>query len=117
MPELPEVETVRLGLEKHVVGKTVMATSQLHPRALRANSLNTLRIFKGAKIKAVKRRGKFMWLEFDRPEVLVAHLGMSGQFKIQKVGAEQEAHLRANFTLSNSREMPFIDQRTFGCVS
>ena len=36
MPELPEVETVRLGLEKHVVGKTVLATSQLHPRALRA---------------------------------------------------------------------------------
>ena len=117
MPELPEVETVRLGLEKHVVGKTVLATSQLHPRALRANSLNTLRIFKGAKIKAVKRRGKFMWLEFDRPEVLVAHLGMSGQFKIQKVGAEQEAHLRANFTLSNGREMRFIDQRTFGWLA
>lgn len=117
MPELPEVETVRLGLEKHVVGKTVVATSQLHPRALRANSLNTLRIFKGAKIKAVKRRGKFMWLEFDRPEVLVAHLGMSGQFKIQKLGAEQEAHLRANFTLSNGREMRFIDQRTFGWLA
>ncbi len=117
MPELPEVETVRLGLEKHVVGKTVLATSQLHPRALRANSLNTLRIFKGAKIKAVKRRGKFMWLEFDRPEVLVAHLGMSGQFKIQKAGTEQEAHLRANFTLSNGREMRFIDQRTFGWLA
>ena len=117
MPELPEVETVRLGLEKHVVGKTVLATKQLHPRALRVDSLNTLKIFKGAKIKAVKRRGKFMWLEFNRPEVLVAHLGMSGQFKIQKEGSENESHLRANFTLSNGREMRFVDQRTFGWLA
>ncbi len=118
MPELPEVETVRAGLEKHVVGKKISAVKQLHPRALRSDSLNKLSIFKGAKIKSVKRRGKFMWLEFDRPEVLVAHLGMSGQFKIQKSGSEYEKHLRANFELSNGNEMRFIDQRTFGwlCV-
>ena len=87
-------------------------------RALRSDSLNTLRIFKGAKIKAVKRRGKFMWFEFDRAEVLVAHLGMSGQFKIQRSGSPYEAHLRANFELSNGKEMRFVDQRTFGwlCV-
>ena len=82
MPELPEVETVRAGLEKNVVGKKIIAVKQLHPRALRNDSLNKLNLFKNSKIKAVKRRGKFMWLEFDRPEVLVAHLGMSGQFKI-----------------------------------
>ena len=118
MPELPEVETVRAGLEKHVVGKKVKAVKQLHPRALRSDSLNKLTVFKNAKIKAVKRRGKFMWLEFDRPEVLVAHLGMSGQFKIQKQNSEYEKHLRANFELSNGKEMRFIDQRTFGwlCV-
>lgn len=118
MPELPEVETVRAGLEKHVVGKKVNAVKQLHPRALRNDSLSKLNIFKNAKIKAVKRRGKFMWLEFDRPEVLVAHLGMSGQFKIQKAGSEYETHLRANFELSGGKEMRFIDQRTFGwlCV-
>jgi formamidopyrimidine-DNA glycosylase len=118
MPELPEVETVRAGLEKHVVGKKVIAVKQLHPRALRNDSLSKLSIFKNAKIKAVKRRGKFMWLEFDRPEVLVAHLGMSGQFKIQRAGSEYETHLRANFELSGGKEMRFIDQRTFGwlCV-
>lgn len=118
MPELPEVETVRAGLEKHVVGKKVNAVKQLHPRALRNDSLSKLSIFKNAKIKAVKRRGKFMWLEFDRPEVLVAHLGMSGQFKIQRAGSEYETHLRANFELSGGKEMRFIDQRTFGwlCV-
>lgn len=118
MPELPEVETVRAGLEKHVVGKKITAVKQLHPRALRSDSLNRLTIFKNAKIKAVKRRGKFMWLEFDRPEVLVAHLGMSGQFKIQKSKSEYEKHLRANFELSSGKEMRFIDQRTFGwlCV-
>jgi formamidopyrimidine-DNA glycosylase len=117
MPELPEVETVRAGLEKHVLGKKITAVKQFHPRALRAESLSTLRIFIEAKIKAVKRRGKFMWLEFDRPEVLVAHLGMSGQFKIQKAGSEFESHLRANFTLSNGKDLRFIDQRTFGWLA
>lgn len=117
MPELPEVETVRAGLEKHVVGKKITAVKQLHPRALRPESLSTLRVFKDAKIKRVNRRGKFMWLEFDRPEVLVAHLGMSGQFKIQRQGSAFETHLRANFTLSNGREMRFIDQRTFGWLA
>ena len=117
MPELPEVETVRAGLEKHVVGKKIVSVKQLHPRALRAESLNKLTIFKGAKIKAVKRRGKFMWLEFDRDEVLVGHLGMSGQFKIQKSSSEYEKHLRANFELSNGKDMRFIDQRTFGWLS
>jgi formamidopyrimidine-DNA glycosylase len=118
MPELPEVETVRAGLEKHVVGKKIVSVKQLHPRALRQDSLNRLTVFNNAKIKAVKRRGKFMWLEFDRPEILVAHLGMSGQFKIQSANSEFERHLRANFQLSNGKEMRFIDQRTFGwlCV-
>mgnify|MGYP003350618148 FL=1 len=117
MPELPEVETVRAGLEKHVVGKRITAVKQLHPRALRIDSLNKLSIFKNSKIKAVKRRGKFMWFEFDRPEVLVAHLGMSGQFKIQKSNSEYESHLRANFQLSNGKEMRFVDQRTFGWLA
>ena len=48
----------------------------------------------------------------------MAHLGMSGQFKIQRSGSPYEAHLRANFELSNGKEMRFVDQRTFGwlCV-
>ena len=118
MPELPEVETVRAGLEKFVVGKKIIASQQLHPRALRSDSLNNLKVFNGAKVKAIKRRGKFIWFEFDRPEVLVAHLGMSGQFKIQRKEIAAEAHLRAKFQLSNSSELRFIDQRTFGwlCV-
>ena len=117
MPELPEVETVRAGLAKHVNGKRIDQVKQLHPRALRADSLNTLRIFKSAKIKEVKRRGKFMWFVFDRPEVLVAHLGMSGQFKIQSAKDEREIHLRACFTLSNGKELRSIDQRTFGWLA
>jgi formamidopyrimidine-DNA glycosylase len=118
MPELPEVETVRAGLENNVVGKKIRSVKQMHPRALRSDSLNKLTIFNNARIKAVKRRGKFLWFEFDRPEVLVAHLGMSGQFKIQKSGSENEVHLRAKFELSSGKELRFIDQRTFGwlCV-
>ena len=114
MPELPEVETVRAGLEKNVVGKKIIQASQFHIRALRKDSIAPLSNLKNAKIKAVKRRGKFMWLEFDRPEVLVAHLGMSGQFKIENNNADFETHLRANFQLSRGLQLRFIDQRTFG---
>lgn len=114
MPELPEVETVRSGLEKNLIGKRITAAKKLHPRALRSDSLAPLSSIKGSKIKAVNRRGKFLWLEFDRPEVLVAHLGMSGQFKIQSAKSVAEPHLRARFQLSNGKELRFVDQRTFG---
>jgi len=60
MPELPEVETVRAGLERNIVGKKIKSVKQLHPRALRSDSLHTLQIFKGCKVKAIRRRGKFM---------------------------------------------------------
>ena len=117
MPELPEVETVRRGLHHLITGFRITAAHDLHPRALKPESIAPLHTLNGAKITGTNRRGKFMWITLNRPYVLVAHLGMSGQFKIQKVGAEQEAHLRANFTLSNGREMRFIDQRTFGWLA
>ena len=115
MPELPEVETVRAGLEKWVSGEKVKRSEQLHPRAVRGEI--PISIFDGAKIAKVNRRGKFLWLEFNRPEVLVAHLGMSGQFLVQPKRSPREKHARAVFELKNGRELRFIDQRTFGWLA
>ena len=113
MPELPEVETVRRGLETYVVGKKFKDIEVRHPRATSAKSIAPLTSLMGAKVKSIARRGKFMWFVLDRPEVLVAHLGMSGQFLIQPKSAEAEKHLRVRINLGRN-ELRFIDQRTFG---
>jgi len=79
MPELPEVETVRAGLEKYVLNRRISSAHSYHLRAIKPSSISPLAAVVGAKIMAVKRRGKFLWFELDREFTLVAHLGMSGQ--------------------------------------
>jgi formamidopyrimidine-DNA glycosylase len=127
VPELPEVETVRSELARWLPGKTISAIKILHPRAVRrsigpaSHSLkNSGNVLIGAKILAVNRRGKFLWLTFNRPHALVIHLGMSGQVHLPKVSAATaiSAHLRARIDfLNGKRELHFVDQRTFGYLS
>ena len=122
MPELPEVETVRSGLEKYVVGKRISAVQTFHARTVKPGSIAPLSSAVGSKIQAVKRRGKFLWLELDRDFTLVAHLGMSGQLLMQPSTAPIQAHMRARMSLLSRLgrgrdEIRFIDQRTFGWLS
>ncbi len=120
MPELPEVETVRRGLQHLVTGYKISQAQQLHPRALKPESIAPLESLQGAKITGTNRRGKFMWLTLNRPYVLVAHLGMSGQFLIHQKDRPKATHVRAQFTLSKplrTQELVFNDQRTFGWLS
>lgn len=121
MPELPEVETVRRGLERWVIGKKLKNIQALHPRVERSNSWAPITSLEGAKVTGISRRGKFLWFELDRPQVLMAHLGMSGQFLIQPIGKVDQRHVRARFTLAGglqkNRELRFIDQRTFGWLA
>ena len=121
MPELPEVEVVRAGLERHLIGKQIREVSVLHPRAIRKH-LAGLQDFEGRlagrKISDIRRRGKYLWFEFDDEEVLVGHLGMSGQFLLVPNDAEFEKHLRINFSFSKwPMQLRFVDQRTFGGMS
>ena len=123
MPELPEVETVRAGLAKYVIGKKILNASTHHPRALKPASIAPVSALIGSKILDVKRRGKFLWLSLDRPICLVVHLGMSGQLLVQPTAARAQKHMRAQFGLSAGRfskagnQIRFVDQRTFGWVS
>jgi formamidopyrimidine-DNA glycosylase len=119
---LPEVETVRSGLEKYVVGRRISTAQAFHPRSLKPGSIAPLSLAVGSKVEAVKRRGKFLWLELDRDFTLVAHLGMSGQLLVQPSTAPIQNHLRARLTLTRALgrgrdEIRFIDQRTFGWLS
>ena len=120
MPELPEVETVRRGLHQLISGYRIVDALDLHPRTLKAESIAPLSTLKGARITGTGRRGKFLWITLDRPFVLVAHLGMSGQFLIAQKDRPAAKHIRAQFALKKSlrsRELLFNDKRTFGWLS
>jgi formamidopyrimidine-DNA glycosylase len=125
VPELPEVETVREGLQRWVVGRTVAAVEVRHPRAVRrhlpgGDDLATRLV--GMRIDAAARRGKYLWLPLAVPsgavdECLVAHLGMSGQLLVRPPGAPDERHLHVRIAFSDgAQELRFVDQRTFGGV-
>jgi formamidopyrimidine-DNA glycosylase len=120
MPELPEVETVRRGLHHLISGYRIVEATDLHPRALKSESLAPLSSLNGARISGTGRRGKFLWITLDRPFVLVAHLGMSGQFLITQKARPAAKHIRAHFALKKSLrklDLVFNDQRTFGWLS
>ncbi|MGY1438268.1 bifunctional DNA-formamidopyrimidine glycosylase/DNA-(apurinic or apyrimidinic site) lyase [Streptomyces reniochalinae] len=123
MPELPEVEVVRRGLERWVSGRTVTAAEVLHPRAIRrhvAGPLDFAGRLAGRRIGAAMRRGKYLWLPVDDgAHALLAHLGMSGQLLVQPAATPDERHLRVRFTFEDADggELRFVDQRTFGGLS
>ena len=118
MPELPEVETVRAGLERFVVGRTVANVQVLHPRAVRrdpAGPLGFAAAMAGRDFKRAERRGKYLWLALDEDEALLAHLGMSGQMLVGEPDRPLSPHVRAWFTFTDGGpDLRFTDQRTFG---
>jgi formamidopyrimidine-DNA glycosylase len=116
MPELPEVEVVRRGLQAHVAGKTITAIRVDHPRAVRRHEAGaadlTARLL-GARIIGTDRRGKYLWLNLgDDGTALVVHLGMSGQMLLGPV--TNTNHLRIAAVLDDGTALSFVDQRTFG---
>ncbi len=122
MPELPEVEVVRRGLDRFVTGRTIESAQVLHPRAARRHSAGSADLqsrLAGRTIVTVSRRGKYLWFALDgRESALVAHLGMSGQLLVQPGVASDETHLRARFIFTDrGRELRFVDQRTFGGIA
>ena len=118
MPELPEVETVRAGLERHVVGRTVADVQVLHPRVVRrdlAGPAGFAAAMAGRTVKRAERRGKYLWLALDDDEALLAHLGMSGQLLVGDPDRPLSPHVRARFTFTDGgADLRFTDQRTFG---
>lgn len=115
MPELPEVEVVRRGLDAHVTGRTITAVRVHHPRAVRRHEAGpgdlTARLLDRT-VVATGRRGKFLWLVLDGREALVVHLGMSGQMLLGPI--RKAEHLRIAALLDDGTELSFVDQRTFG---
>jgi len=127
MPELPEVEVVRRGLQAHVAGKSITAVRVHHPRAVRRHEAGAADLsarLLGMRITGTDRRGKYLWLNLvgDEPlarraldedeAALVVHLGMSGQMLLGPIA--NTSHLRIAAVLDDGTALSFVDQRTFG---
>ncbi len=117
MPELPEVEVVRAGLARHVLGRTITRVDVLHPRPVRRDPRGPegfALALTGRRIEDARRRGKYLWLPLDNGDALLGHLGMSGQLLVQPSGAPDDRHLRVRLVLHDGLELRFADQRMFG---
>ncbi len=121
MPELPEVEVVRLGLQRGLAGRTVADVEVRHPRAVRrhtAGEADFARQLRGTRILRADRRGKYLWLPLDSGDALLAHLGMSGQLLVVDAATPDQTHLRARVRFADGgSELRYVDQRTFGGLS
>jgi len=117
VPELPEVETVRRGLEQHLVGRRVTAVDVGRERVVRRTSREELIVgLTGATVIAAERRGKYLLLPLDSGDSLMIHLRMSGQVLSAPAGSERPPHTHVVAHLDDGNELWFVDPRTFGEV-
>lgn len=141
MPELPEVETVKRGLTRLVIGKTVQAVTHDTPKSFPNNPHDVTQFLIGATITVVRRRAKVLIIDFDTQYSLVIHLKMTGQLVFvadtsrqasgevgpslrfgaghptdSLVGQLPDRSTRVNITFTDESHLFFNDQRKFGWV-
>jgi len=116
VPELPEVEVVRRGLDDHVVGRNITRVTVHDVRSVRRHLAGPADFADGLadrEVTGAARRGKYLWMQLADDAVL-CHLGMSGQMLIRPADAPAEKHLRITLELDNGKQLRFVDQRIFG---
>ena len=117
MPELPEVETVRRGLERHLVGRRIERVEVGRERSVRRTSRDAVTAgLTDTVVEAADRRGKYLLLPLDSGDTAMIHLRMSGQVLLAPAGAVRPAHTHVVLHLDDGNEAWFVDPRTFGEV-
>jgi formamidopyrimidine-DNA glycosylase len=126
MPELPEVETIRLGLEQYLVGHTIEDIEKRHPKILEGEVKDVI----GAKITSVRRYGKGLVIDLDNDYSIAIHIKMTGQLiyfgpdrpkdavlAVEKTGAElPNIHTHVIFKLDKDSMLYYNDIRRFGWI-
>jgi formamidopyrimidine-DNA glycosylase len=115
MPELPEVETTRRGIEPHVAGAVVREVI-IRRRDLRLPVSESLASIEGGTIVGVRRRSKYLLFEMGNGGTVLLHLGMSGSLRIVEPGTEWKKHDHIGISLSGGLQLRFHDPRRFGIV-
>ena len=113
MPELPEVEVTRRGIEPHVVGRTVTSVVVREPR-LRWRVPRAVGALAGRKVRSVKRRGKYLLLDCGDGH-LILHLGMSGSLRLVAPGTAPGKHDHFDLAIGE-KILRLRDPRRFGAV-
>jgi formamidopyrimidine-DNA glycosylase len=123
VPELPEVETVRRGLERHAVGRVVSRVEVGRERAVRRTGrAAVVDGLTGTRITSARRRGKYLVCDLDSGDALMVHLRMTGRLLVATPGAPRPRHTHVVMHLAPRRgarcasELWFVDPRTFGEV-
>ncbi|MEA9986635.1 MULTISPECIES: Fpg/Nei family DNA glycosylase [Subtercola] len=124
MPELPEVEVVRAGLEPAVTGALITGVEVFDDRSLKRHSPLAGPFadgLTGHRMLAAVRRGKFLWFPLSSGRALVTHLGMSGQVLLRVPGHPETALLRIRLSIEHpslgEHWVNFVDQRIFGSMA
>ncbi|PIW28907.1 MAG: DNA-formamidopyrimidine glycosylase [Rhodospirillales bacterium CG15_BIG_FIL_POST_REV_8_21_14_020_66_15] len=114
MPELPEVETVRRGLLPAMQGRRLEAVIARRPDLRFPLPDGFGQRLTGRTVTGIRRRAKFLIFDFDGPDALIAHLGMSGSFRLGAKPFPEERHDHVIFKTSGGGEVHFNDPRRFG---
>jgi formamidopyrimidine-DNA glycosylase len=117
VPELPEVENVRMSLQELVAGKTISRVDVRLPRIVRSpdDKEQFQFMLQGCVIEAVNRRGKYLLFDVG-PYTLVSHLRMEGQYKLADAGEEELPHTHVVFYFEDGTELRYRDVRQFGTM-
>ena len=116
MPELPEVETIRLALEPHVVGRRFERVEIDDPRLVRPFEPSMVAAeLEGERVEALERRGKYLIVRFQSGRALLIHLRMTGSLRHAAPGSlAHDPHRRAVVRLDDGSDVAYRDVRRFG---
>lgn len=115
MPELPEVETVRLGLVPTLVNQTITQIIVRNPKLRWTVSSDLAKTLPGLKVLDIQRRGKYLLFKTRLGE-LILHLGMSGRVQLLAEPPAPQRHDHVDIIFSNGITLRYTDPRRFGCL-
>lgn len=116
MPELPEVETVRRGLERLILGCTINKVTIHYPRLVVSDREEFAAALTGAKLLVMKRRGKYLLFDFGM-KTMISHLRMEGKYLLFPTEqVPDNKHFHAFFELDNDQTLVYQDVRKFGTL-
>jgi formamidopyrimidine-DNA glycosylase len=116
MPELPEVETTRRGLEPHAVGRRIQTLLVHDPRLRWPVAADLAEHVRGRRIDSIDRRAKYLLFALDSGDRLMLHLGMSGSVRVVPATTPRRSHDHVELQLDSGRSVRFNDPRRFGSL-
>lgn len=113
MPELPEVETVRRGLERLVLGRTILSVEVKVPKMIKTSYDSFLHDLPGQTIQVMRRRGKYLIFDFGQL-IMISHLRMEGKYLLFTDQVPTNKHFHLFFKLDDGSTLVYQDVRKFG---